>query len=88
MPNMTPLDSRNHIELLDGRVDATHVVTGVTYGVQAFMVFESESLNTSDKRLVTQNLKAAVDLIIRETPAGGVELNSGSSTDTTTEYQA
>ncbi|XP_071803281.1 cytolytic toxin-alpha-like [Asterias amurensis] len=87
MPNMKPVDSDNHMELLDGRVDATHVVTGVTYGVQAFMVFESESLNTSDKRLVTQNLKAALDLIIRETPAG-VELNYGSSTDTTTEYQA
>uniref|UniRef100_A0A673CJL4 Neoverrucotoxin subunit alpha-like n=1 Tax=Sphaeramia orbicularis TaxID=375764 RepID=A0A673CJL4_9TELE len=54
---------------------ATHVVTGILYGANAFFVFDSQNLNTSSIQEVEVGMKAMVNLIPSFSIGGHVSMN-------------
>ncbi|XP_017260699.1 stonustoxin subunit beta-like [Kryptolebias marmoratus] len=53
---------------------ATHVVTGILYGANAFFVFDSEKLDTSNVQEIEGNMQAAINKIPGLSVEGSVDL--------------
>ncbi|KAJ8362846.1 hypothetical protein SKAU_G00116770 [Synaphobranchus kaupii] len=60
---MTQLGKVMYPEVFDQKI-ATHVVTAVLYGAEAFMVFDQMALNEKDK----QDIKGNMDVMIKKIP--------------------
>ncbi|XP_061564477.1 neoverrucotoxin subunit alpha-like [Cololabis saira] len=67
---LTALDSKN-IQQIDDSVKtlATHVVTGILYGANAFFVFDSEKLDSSN----VQKIEGSMQAVINKIPSFNVE---------------
>ncbi|KAM9831746.1 neoverrucotoxin subunit alpha-like [Neosynchiropus ocellatus] len=65
--SLAPLDDRQR-EIIDMNL-ATHVVTGIVYGANAFFVFDSEKLESSS----VQNIQGQIKAVMKKVPSFDVE---------------
>ncbi|XP_061565196.1 stonustoxin subunit beta-like [Cololabis saira] len=67
---LTALETKN-IQQIDDSVKtlATHVVTGILYGANAFFVFDSEKLNSSN----VQKIEGSMQAVIKKIPSFNVD---------------
>ncbi|XP_053730303.1 neoverrucotoxin subunit alpha-like [Synchiropus splendidus] len=65
--SLAPLDDRQR-EIIDMNL-ATHVVTGIVYGANAFFVFDSEKLESSN----VQNIQGQINAVMKKIPSFDIE---------------
>ena len=67
-------ESVKNPEICDSALDATHVVTEIKYGFNAFMIFETQATETSSVQEISGALKVVFDLgIVKISGEGDVE---------------
>uniref|UniRef100_A0A669CBU9 Neoverrucotoxin subunit alpha n=1 Tax=Oreochromis niloticus TaxID=8128 RepID=A0A669CBU9_ORENI len=66
---LTPDETKNTQEAEDVKTLATHVVTGILYGANAFFVFDSEKLDPKN----IQEIKGTMQTVIKKIPSFNVD---------------
>eukprot|EP00064_Thunnus_orientalis_P018134 superscaffoldBa00004080_g18225 len=68
--SLTPLETKNTQQTdVIAKSSATHVVTGIQYGANAFFVFDSEKLDASS----VQNIQGSMEAVIKKIPSLDIE---------------
>uniref|UniRef100_A0A669F5W4 Uncharacterized protein n=1 Tax=Oreochromis niloticus TaxID=8128 RepID=A0A669F5W4_ORENI len=62
---LTPDETKNTQEAEDVKNLATHVVTGILYGANAFFVFDSEKLDDSSIQVIEGSMQAVIEKILK-----------------------
>ena len=75
--SMEHLREIEYPEVLDD-CDATHVVTAITYGLEAYFVFNQSCSSVEAMNKVTAGMKASVEVAVKPicNPDGGITVNS------------
>uniref|UniRef100_A0AAZ1XW76 B30.2/SPRY domain-containing protein n=1 Tax=Oreochromis aureus TaxID=47969 RepID=A0AAZ1XW76_OREAU len=66
---LTPDETKNTQEAENVKTLATHVVTGILYGANAFFVFDSEKLDDSS----TENIQGSMQAVIKKIPSFNID---------------
>ncbi|XP_028991270.1 neoverrucotoxin subunit alpha-like [Betta splendens] len=73
--SMTEEEAKNMLNAADSEKEsATHVVTGILYGANAFFVFDSEKLDASSVQEIEGSMKALIKKIPNAEISGKVEM--------------
>ncbi|XP_039472025.1 neoverrucotoxin subunit alpha-like [Oreochromis aureus] len=82
---LTPDETKNTQEAKDVKRLATHVVTGILYGANAFFVFDSEKLDDSSIQVIEGSMQAVIKKIPSFNVDGKVDIKLSDEEKTVTD---